>query len=40
MAQECRAAKLEGFPMWEINGKKISGEQSFKQLEAALAKTD
>ena len=38
MAQECKAANLEGFPMWVINGKRISGEQRFSQLEAALEK--
>lgn len=40
MAQECKAANLEGFPMWVINGKRISGEQKFSQLEAALEKSN
>ncbi len=38
MAAECKAAKLDGFPMWIINGNRYSGEQRFSQLEAALQK--
>lgn len=38
MAEECKAAKLDGFPMWIINGTRYSGEQKFSQLEAALQK--
>ncbi len=38
MAAECKAAKLDGFPMWIINGKRYAGEQRFSQLEAALQK--
>lgn len=38
MAEECKAAKLDGFPMWVINGNRYSGEQKFSQLEAALQK--
>ena len=34
----CAAAGLEGFPSWIINGRQYSGEQTFEQLEAALAK--
>ncbi len=34
----CTAADLEGFPTWVIGGEKLSGEQSFDKLEAALAK--
>ena len=33
----CTAADLEGFPTWIIGDKKLSGEQTFDQLEAALA---
>ena len=33
----CTAAGLEGFPTWIIGGKKFSGEQTFDQLDAALA---
>ena len=38
MAEECKAANLDGFPMWVINGQRFSGEQKFSQLEAALQK--
>lgn len=34
----CTAADLEGFPTWIIGGQKLSGEQTFDQLEAALSK--
>lgn len=33
----CTAAGLEGFPTWVIGGKKLAGEQTFDQLDAALA---
>ena len=35
----CTAAGLEGFPTWVIGGQKLSGEQSFDKLEAALTKS-
>ena len=35
----CAAAGLKGFPSWVINGKQLSGEQTFEQLEAALSKS-
>ena len=38
MDAQCKAAKLEGFPLWIINGQRYDGEQSFSQLEAALNK--
>ena len=34
----CTAADLEGFPTWIIGDKKLSGEQTFDQLETALSK--
>jgi len=34
----CTAADLAGFPTWIIGGQKLSGEQTFDQLEAALSK--
>jgi len=30
--EKCVAAKIEGFPTWEINGKKVSGTQTLKDL--------
>ena len=39
MAEQCKAAKLEGFPLWVINGQRYDGEQTFSQLEAALKKS-
>ena len=38
MAGECRAAGIQGFPLWAIGDQKLEGEQSFDSLEAALAK--
>ncbi len=32
ITDECEKAGIEGFPTWEINGKKYSGEQSFALL--------
>ena len=42
MAAACLAAPgggLQGFPTWVIGGQQLVGEQTFEQLEAALAKT-
>lgn len=35
MAMECRAVGIEGFPMWIINGKVLSGEQDLSALAEA-----
>ena len=32
VAKSCDAAKVEGFPTWIINGKKIEGEQTLEEL--------
>lgn len=32
MAKACTDAKIEGFPMWEINGQVLSGEQELSEL--------
>ena len=32
MATACDAAKVEGFPTWVINGKKLEGEQTLEKL--------
>ena len=34
----CTAADLEGFPTWIIGDQKLSGEQTFDQLDIALSK--
>ena len=40
MAEVCKTAPggLTGFPTWVIGGEQLVGEQTFEQLEAALAK--
>jgi hypothetical protein len=40
MAPACQTVPggLEGFPTWIIGGEKLKGEQTFEQLEAALAR--
>ncbi|EFN57922.1 hypothetical protein CHLNCDRAFT_50574 [Chlorella variabilis] len=42
MAAVCEAAPggLQGFPTWVIGGEQLVGEQTFEQLEAALAKAE
>jgi hypothetical protein len=38
LAPACEAAGLQSFPTWVIGGQVLEGEQTFEQLEAALAK--
>jgi len=35
MADACTAANLQGFPTWEIDGKRLEGDLTFKQLAKA-----
>jgi 2-hydroxychromene-2-carboxylate isomerase len=35
---ECAEAGIKGFPSWVVGGQIYEGEQTFQQLEAALAK--
>lgn len=37
-ARACVTAGIEGFPSWVIGGEKLEGEQTFEELEAALAR--
>ena len=36
-AKECSIPRLQGFPTWVIGSQQFEGEQTFAQLEAALA---
>jgi protein-disulfide isomerase len=35
MSEVCKAADLQGFPTWVINGQKLEGDQTFDQLATA-----
>jgi hypothetical protein len=37
-APACVAAGVEGFPSWVVGGERLEGEQSFDELDAALAR--
>ncbi len=40
MAEACELAPggLQGFPTWVVGGEQLVGDQSFEELEAALAR--
>ena len=37
IADACKAVGLEGFPTWIVGEQRLVGEQTFEELEAALA---